>query len=207
VCCKPLINRTRAADSCTAYAHIRCFYYRCAPDSHKVWITSILLLSCRPYASGEVTVQPYNSLLSMTALAEISSGMLLLQNEALHATCTRLLGIKNPGFKVCTFRVDGIYLCVVHNVCLGWPTIASAGYGMCSQLHAGLFCRFAQNTRWFYNSSAAIKNKGQHLLSLALLSLVAPTKSCFVIHPQGCVLAVVLRTSAGPECSCCESLG
>jgi tubulin delta len=45
-------------------------------------------------------VQPYNSLLSMTALAQISSGMLLLQNEALHATCTRLLGIKHPGFKV-----------------------------------------------------------------------------------------------------------
>jgi hypothetical protein len=55
---------------------------------------------CRPYASGEVTVQPYNTLLSMAALAEGSSGMLLLQNEALHATCTRLLGIKHPGFKV-----------------------------------------------------------------------------------------------------------
>lgn len=57
-------------------------------------------ISCRPYASGEVTVQPFNSLLSMTALAQISSGMLLLQNEALHATCTRLLGIRHPGFKV-----------------------------------------------------------------------------------------------------------
>uniref|UniRef100_A0A383VAF0 Tubulin delta chain n=1 Tax=Tetradesmus obliquus TaxID=3088 RepID=A0A383VAF0_TETOB len=63
--------------------------------------SSAHMLNCCvwPYASGEVTVQPFNSLLSMTALAQISSGMLLLQNEALHATCTRLLGIRHPGFK------------------------------------------------------------------------------------------------------------
>jgi len=46
-----------------------------------------------------VTVQPYNTLLSMSTLAELSSGILLLQNEALHASCTRLLGIKHPSFK------------------------------------------------------------------------------------------------------------
>ncbi|KAF8067211.1 TUBD1 [Scenedesmus sp. PABB004] len=52
-----------------------------------------------PYASGEVTVQPYNTLLTMSALVELSSGVLLLQNEALHATCARLLRVENPGFK------------------------------------------------------------------------------------------------------------
>lgn len=54
----------------------------------------------RPFESGEVTVQPYNTLLSMSALVELSSGILLLQNEALAATCSRLLGIKQPTFKV-----------------------------------------------------------------------------------------------------------
>eukprot|EP00775_Hariotina_reticulata_P012599 gene12599-12731_t len=52
-----------------------------------------------PYASGEVTVQPYNTMLSMAGLSEVSTGILLMQNEVLHATCTRLLGVKNPGFK------------------------------------------------------------------------------------------------------------
>lgn len=55
---------------------------------------------CRPFESGEVTVQPYNTLLSMSSLVELSSGILLLQNEVLAATCSRLLGIKHPTFKV-----------------------------------------------------------------------------------------------------------
>jgi tubulin delta len=59
-------------------------------------------------------VQPYNTLLSMAALAEVSSGMLLLQNEALHATCTRLLGIKHPGFKV---RRGLLSVCLSHVRC------------------------------------------------------------------------------------------
>lgn len=57
-------------------------------------------LLCRPFESGEVTVQPYNTLLSMSSLVELSSGILLLQNEVLAATCSRLLGIKHPTFKV-----------------------------------------------------------------------------------------------------------
>lgn len=55
---------------------------------------------CRPFESGEVTVQPYNTLLSVASLVEVSSGILLLQNETLAATCSRLLGIKHPSFKV-----------------------------------------------------------------------------------------------------------
>jgi tubulin delta len=62
-------------------------------------LTQPNLLS-RPFESGEVTVQPYNTLLSMSSLVELSSGILLLQNEVLAATCSRLLGIKHPTFKV-----------------------------------------------------------------------------------------------------------
>jgi hypothetical protein len=36
----------------------------------------------------------------MSSLVELSSGILLLQNEVLAATCERLLGIKQPTFKV-----------------------------------------------------------------------------------------------------------
>lgn len=62
-------------------------------------------------------MQPYNTLLSMSTLAEVSSGILLLQNEVLHSTCTHLLGIKHPGFKVrldCAEALRGAWrLCCV----------------------------------------------------------------------------------------------
>lgn len=65
------------------------------------------LCACRPFESGEVTVQPYNTLLSMSSLVELSSGILLLQNEVLAATCSRLLGVKHPTFKVSTGAKPG----------------------------------------------------------------------------------------------------
>lgn len=45
-------------------------------------------------------MQPYNALLTLSHLAAVSDGLLLLQNEVLHATCTKLLGIQRPGFSV-----------------------------------------------------------------------------------------------------------
>ncbi|KAI8475858.1 MAG: delta tubulin [Monoraphidium minutum] len=51
-----------------------------------------------PYESGEVSVQPYNALLTLSHLAAVSDGLLLLQNEALHAACTKLMGVPRPGF-------------------------------------------------------------------------------------------------------------
>ena len=54
----------------------------------------------RPYESGEVSVQPYNALLSLASLSAASDGVLLLQNEALHAACTKLMGLPRPGFAV-----------------------------------------------------------------------------------------------------------
>jgi tubulin delta len=46
-----------------------------------------------------VSVQPYNALLTLNGLTDASDGLLLLQNEVLHATCTKTLGIKRPGFE------------------------------------------------------------------------------------------------------------
>lgn len=46
-------------------------------------------LSCAvwPYETGEVIVQAYNALLSVEMLYSVCDGVLLLQNEELHATC------------------------------------------------------------------------------------------------------------------------
>jgi tubulin delta len=61
----------------------------------------------RPYEAGEVSVQPYNTLLTLSHLLEVSDAVLLFQNEVLHATCTKTLGKKNPSFQV------GRFLCAV----------------------------------------------------------------------------------------------
>jgi hypothetical protein len=66
---------------------------------------------CRPFESGEVTVQPYNTLLSVASLVEVSSGILLLQNETLAATCSRLLGIQHPSFKVGAVQISFVEVC------------------------------------------------------------------------------------------------
>ena len=60
------------------------------------------LLHCRPYQSGEVIVQNYNSLLTLAHLAEISDGIILMENSALHTACQRLLNIQRPSFNVRT---------------------------------------------------------------------------------------------------------
>ena len=40
-----------------------------------------------PYESGEVVVQAYNSMLTMKSLLSTCDGVILVQNEDLHATC------------------------------------------------------------------------------------------------------------------------
>lgn len=51
-----------------------------------------------PYDSGEVSVQSYNTLLTLSHLAEASDGVVLMANDALHQTCVKLHGIQRPGF-------------------------------------------------------------------------------------------------------------
>lgn len=51
-----------------------------------------------------MAVQPYNALLTLSHLADVSDGLLLLQNEVLHATCTKRMGLARPGFPVGAWR-------------------------------------------------------------------------------------------------------
>jgi hypothetical protein len=47
-----------------------------------------------------VAVQPYNAVLAAAGLADACDGVLMLENGALHAACTRLLGVARPSFAV-----------------------------------------------------------------------------------------------------------
>ena len=44
-------------------------------------------------------MQNYNSLLTLSHLAELSDGVVLVQNDVLNATCTSLLNIQRPNLK------------------------------------------------------------------------------------------------------------
>ena len=58
--------------------------------NHVVW----------PFSSGEVILQNYNAVLTLSHLQQSSDIIIGQQNELLHQTCTALLGIKNVSFEV-----------------------------------------------------------------------------------------------------------
>ncbi|GLC37998.1 hypothetical protein PLESTB_000447600 [Pleodorina starrii] len=64
-------------------------------DYHSAFITNCCVW---PYESGEVIVQPYNTLFTLSHLSDLSDGIVLLENEALHRTCAKLMNIARPSF-------------------------------------------------------------------------------------------------------------
>ncbi|XP_062503682.1 tubulin delta chain-like [Corticium candelabrum] len=50
-----------------------------------------------PYSSGEVIVQDYNAVLTLSHLYELSDGIAILENDQLHRICNHRLGIENVG--------------------------------------------------------------------------------------------------------------
>ena len=55
---------------------------------------ALLNIAVWPYSSGEVIVQDYNSLLTMSHLQSSSDGIIVFQNEQLHTICSKLLHMK-----------------------------------------------------------------------------------------------------------------
>lgn len=51
-----------------------------------------------PYSSGEVIVQGYNTLLTLTHLYKTSDAIIVLYNDQLHKTCSQLLKLKHISF-------------------------------------------------------------------------------------------------------------
>ena len=55
---------------------------------------------CRPFDSGEVIVQSYNTLLTLQHLHGACDAVILAENSALHRTCQRMLNIPRPSLQV-----------------------------------------------------------------------------------------------------------
>ena len=51
-----------------------------------------------PYSTGEVILQNYNSLLTLSHVYQSSDGIIAFENDHLNKICTRLLGLKSPSF-------------------------------------------------------------------------------------------------------------
>ena len=67
-----------------------------------------------PYSMGEVIVQNYNAVLTLSHLYRSSDAVLVMENDQLHKICTQLLNIKKIGFrdinKVICHKLLGILL-------------------------------------------------------------------------------------------------
>jgi hypothetical protein len=62
--------------------------------SNKI-ITNVVIL---PYASGELVVQSYNSLLTLAKIYSISDAIIVFENDRLHYNCVNSLSIKDVTF-------------------------------------------------------------------------------------------------------------
>ena len=51
-----------------------------------------------PYSTGEVILQNYNTVLSLSHLYQSSDGIIIFQNDHLNKICTRLLSLKDVSF-------------------------------------------------------------------------------------------------------------
>lgn len=72
-----------------------------------------------PYTSGEVAVQNYNAVLSLSHIYAVSDASILLHNNQLHEICHRLLGIMQVSFhdmnKVAAHQLASVLLPTLQN--------------------------------------------------------------------------------------------
>ncbi|XP_064213893.1 tubulin delta chain-like [Tribolium castaneum] len=61
---------------------------------HKTFVNALIL----PYSSGEVVIQSYNSLLTLSKIYSISNAILMFENDRLHYNCINSLNIKDVTF-------------------------------------------------------------------------------------------------------------
>lgn len=52
-----------------------------------------------PYGTGEVIVQNYNAILTLSLLYKCSDGIIILENDKLQSICSRLMNLKHISFK------------------------------------------------------------------------------------------------------------
>lgn len=68
--------------------------------SRETFMQSFLLFEVVwPYGTGEVIVQNYNALLTLSHLYQSSDAILVMENDSLHKICSQLLNIRKISFQ------------------------------------------------------------------------------------------------------------
>ncbi|KAL4223799.1 Tubulin delta chain [Mactra antiquata] len=84
-----------------------------------------------PYSMGEVIVQNYNAVLTLSHLYQCADAMLVMENDQLHKICSQLLNIKKIGFKdinkVICHKLMGVLLPALTEKHSGYETSNSLG--------------------------------------------------------------------------------
>mgnify|MGYP000058948190 CR=1 FL=1 len=84
-----------------------------------------------PYSLGEVIVQNYNAVLTLSHLYQTADAVLIMENDQLHKICTQLLNIKKIGFrdinKVICHKLLGLLLPANHSQTSGFKTSNTLG--------------------------------------------------------------------------------
>ncbi|XP_044286074.1 tubulin delta chain isoform X3 [Varanus komodoensis] len=93
--------------------------------NHVVW----------PYGTGEVIVQNYNSVLTLSHLYQSSDALLIHENDAMHKICAQLMNIKQISFRdvnqVIAHQLGSIFQ----------PAYTSGGATQYSRSPLGIWCR------------------------------------------------------------------
>ena len=95
-----------------------------------------------PYADGEVIVQNYNAMLSLARLVKASSGVLIVENDAMHDVCSRLLGnpkhVSTTAINAEIARHLSGFLCPAQHLTAGPPTEGGDGTAIMGNTDGGM---------------------------------------------------------------------
>lgn len=104
LCLMSLAGGTGSGLGAFVTAALRDEYPHCPIINQVVW----------PYPTGEVIVQNYNAVLTLSHLCSSSDGIIIMENEQIQTICSQLLKIKNVSFKdinkVVATKLAGILL-------------------------------------------------------------------------------------------------
>lgn len=73
-----------------------------------------------PYQTGEIIVQNYNAVLTLSNLYQTADAIMVMENDELHKICTQLLGIKvwNVELTMYSYWYYGWVTCLCSRLCI-----------------------------------------------------------------------------------------
>uniref|UniRef100_A0A6I8P7N2 Tubulin delta chain n=1 Tax=Ornithorhynchus anatinus TaxID=9258 RepID=A0A6I8P7N2_ORNAN len=130
-----------------------------------------------PYGTGEVIVQNYNSVLTLSHLYRSSDALLVHENDAIHKICARLMNIKQISFRdvnqVIAHQLGSVFQ----------PTSSSEGSPQCRRNPLGSFKDPALYTSWLQPDAAFCEWRTPRAFNKYEKSATLVSNSQFLLKP------------------------